>query len=127
MKVRSKRNILSKEKKMKINSLTKNQMAIVVFTLITAFIHMVVLNMLMSKVDLLFTLNGLGYLTLLAAYFLPFAKKYRNLVRWGFLAFTAVTILAWIGIGDKSWPGGALGYLTKLDELVLIIALWRER
>ena len=112
---------------MKINSLTKNQMAIVVFTLITAFIHMVMLNMLMRKVDLLFTLNGLGYLTLLVAYFLPFAKKYRNLVRWAFLAFTAVTILAWIGIGDKSWPGGALGYLTKLDELVLIIALWRER
>jgi hypothetical protein len=112
---------------MKNNTLTKNQVAIVVFTLITAFIHLVVLNTLMGKVDLLFTLNGLGYLGLLAAYFLPFVRNYRTLVRWAFMAFTLVTIVAWLAIGDKTLPGGALGYFTKLDELALVIALWRDR
>jgi len=100
------------------------QVAIVLLTLATAFIH---LSLLFP--DTLFILNGLGYLALLAAYFLPlpFVKDNRSLVRWAFMGFTAVTILAWIAMGDKSWPGGALGYFAKLIELVLIFGLWRDR
>jgi hypothetical protein len=43
------------------------------------------------------------------------------------MGFTAVTILAWIAIGDKSWPAGQLGYLTKAIEVVLLGLLWTER
>jgi hypothetical protein len=43
------------------------------------------------------------------------------------MGFVAVTILAWVAIGDKSWPAGALGYVTKLVELVLIALLWNDR
>ena len=100
------------------------QVAIVLLTLATAFIHLS-----LFFPNALFILNGLGYLALLAAYFLPlpFVKDNRSLVRWAFMGFTAVTILAWIAMGDKSWPGGALGYFAKLIELVLIFSLWRDR
>ena len=108
-------------------TLTKRKFVILVLTLIAAFVHLVVLNLQMQKLDLLFTLNGLGYLTLLAAYLLPFLQQYRNLVRWALMGFAAVTIVAWIAIGDKTWPAGALGYFTKLDELALIVTLWLDK
>ena len=100
------------------------QIAIVILTLATALIHFSLLFP-----DVLFILNGLGYLVLLAAYFLPlpFAKDNRGLVRWAFIGFTVVTILAWAAIGDKSWPEGALGYVTKLIELVLVVLLWTDK
>jgi hypothetical protein len=100
------------------------QIGIVLATLATALIHFSLLFP-----DLLFILNGLGYLSLLAAYFLPveIAKKNHNLVRWLFIAFTFVTIVAWVAIGDKSWPAGSLGYLTKLIEVILIILLLVDR
>lgn len=93
------------------------QIGIIILTLATALIHFSLLFP-----DPMFILNGLGYLTLLAAFFLPidFLKDRHNLIRWLFIAFTAVTILGWIAIGDKSWPGGALGYITKLIEIGLI-------
>ena len=96
------------------------QIGIIILTLATALIHFSLLFP-----DVLFILNGLGYLALLAAYFLPIelARKNHNLVRWLFIIFTAVTILGWVAIGDKSWPGGALGYVTKLVEVALIVLL----
>ena len=96
------------------------QIGIIILTLATALIHFSLLFP-----DVLFILNGLGYLTLLAAYFLPIdlARKNHNLVRWLFIIFTAVTIIAWVAIGDKSWPGGSLGYLAKLIEVALIVLL----
>ncbi|HUV28649.1 MAG TPA: hypothetical protein VMW34_14920 [Anaerolineales bacterium] len=96
------------------------QIGIILTTVAAALIHFSLLFP-----DVLFILNGLGYLTLLAAYFLPIdlARKYHNLIRWLFIAFTLVTILAWIVMGDKSWPAGSLGYLTKIIEVVLIVLL----
>lgn len=96
------------------------QIGIIILTLATALIHFSLLFP-----DLLFILNGLGYLSLLAAYFLPIdlARKNHNLVRWLYMLFVAVTILAWVVMGDKSWPAGALGYVTKLIEVVLIVLL----
>jgi hypothetical protein len=43
------------------------------------------------------------------------------------MGFAAVTFLAWVAIGDKSWPAGALGYFTKIVELVLLALLWNDR
>jgi hypothetical protein len=96
------------------------QIGIIILTLATALIHFSLLFP-----DYLFILNGLGYLTLLVAYFLPIelARKYHNLVRWLFIIFILATILGWVAIGDKSWPAGALGYVTKLIELGLLVLL----
>lgn len=95
---------------------------ILVTGLVTATIHLVVLNLLLGKVDLPFTLNGLGYLGLLAAFFfdLPFLSEQRGLVNIAFVAFAGVTIVAWFVYGDPSDP---LGIATKIDEAVLIAAL----
>jgi hypothetical protein len=99
---------------------------ILILGLATALIHMILLNLSMNKIDPLFTLNGLGYLVLLAAYFLPvpFAKDNRSLVRWVLMGFTALTIIAWVIMGR---PYTTLGYLTKLIELGLIAFLWMDK
>ena len=99
---------------------------IVICALATAVIHLY-LNVLMGKFSLLFTLNGLGYLTLLCAwYFQPAVlRPYRTLVVLAFLGFTSLTILAWVFLGKPYTP---LGVSTKLIEVVLIGALmmdWR--
>ena len=100
------------------------QWGIVLLTLITAGIHFSLLFP-----DTLFILNGLGYLVLLGAYILPAAvlRQNRSLIRWAFIAFTTVTILAWVAIGDKSWPAGMLGYVTKIIEIALIGLLLSDR
>jgi ABC-type Na+ efflux pump permease subunit len=92
---------------------------ILLLGLATAAIHGILLNIMMGGLDTLFTLNGIGFLVLLAAYFLPQFSKYRNLVRWVLIAFTAVTIIAWIFMGARE----LLGYVTKLIEVGLIAAL----
>jgi hypothetical protein len=106
------------------SSLGLNQWLIVLLSLATALIHLVLLNIMMGKLDVLFTLNGIGFLALLAAYFLalPFAKDHHGLVRWAFIGFTAVTILAWIFIGART----PLGYLTTLVEVALVVCLWLD-
>ncbi|HSB90988.1 MAG TPA: hypothetical protein VLD63_13305 [Anaerolineales bacterium] len=97
------------------------RIVIAVLGLITAFVHGVLLNMSMGKVDVLFTLNALGYLALVAAFFFnpSIVSGRRRLLSYAFMAFTAVTIVAWVAIGQRS----SLGYLTKVDELLLIVAL----
>jgi hypothetical protein len=95
------------------------QLSILLLGLATAAIHGVLLNIMMGKLDLLFTLNGIGFLVLLMAYFLPQFKPLHSLVRWGLIAFTAVTIIAWVFLGARE----TLGYVTKLIEVGLIVAL----
>jgi hypothetical protein len=97
---------------------------IAILTLVTAGIHFTLLFP-----DLTFILNSLAYLTLLAAYILPLpiVRDNRALVRWAYIGFTIVTIVAWLAIGDKSWPAGALGYATKIIEVLLVIALLSDR
>jgi len=98
------------------------EFGIIILTLATAFIHFTLVH---SLIDIAFILNGLGYLALLAALYLPipsFAGR-RGLVRFALMGFATLTIIAWIAIGDKSlW----LGYVDKSIEIVLIILVWLE-
>ncbi len=98
------------------------EVGIIILTLATAIIHLTLVHSLM---DIAFILNGLGYMALLAALYLPiplFAGR-RSLVRFALMGFAALTIIAWIAIGDKTWW---LGYVAKVIEIVLIILLWLE-
>lgn len=99
------------------------QIGIIVLTLATAVVHLIILNL--GSIDILFTLNGLGYLGLLTLYFLPIpiAQENHNLVRWALMAFTAVTILAWVFVGERS----LLGYADKAIEILLLVLLWMDR
>ena len=98
------------------------QVGIVILTVATAIIHLTLVHSLM---DIAFILNGLGYLALLAALYLPipFFEGRHSLVRFALMGFAALTIIAWIAIGDKTWW---LGYVAKAIEIVLIILLWLE-
>jgi len=95
---------------------------ITVLGLITAFVHLVLLNIGMGRIDIPFTLNGLGYLSLVGAFlFNPsVVAGRRRLLSYAFMAFAAVTIVAWVVLGK---PYDMLGYFTKADELLLIAAL----
>jgi hypothetical protein len=102
------------------------RVAILVLGLITALVHLVVLNMLLVGdglgVSPIFALNGLGYLGLLAAFFwnVPFSSTRRRLLHYVFMGYAALTVLAWIPAGSRD----IIGFGTKLDELLLIAALW---
>jgi hypothetical protein len=92
---------------------------VVVLTLMAAVVHL-------SRLfpDPVFILNGLGYLALLAALYLPLAKlvPYRRVVRWTLIGYATLTILAWVAIGERT----LLGYSTTAGEVALVLLLLME-
>lgn len=94
---------------------------IILLTLATAIVHI--------RFGLfglqLFMLNGLGYLGLAALLYLPIPQlaPYRNMIRWVFIGYTALTVVLWIFTGR---PYTGIGYFTKLVELALIALLVLE-
>lgn len=105
------------------------QIAIILLTVITAIIHLFLafsaLGLGDMQTTIMFGLNGLGYLALLAAYYLPiqFFQRTHNLVRWVLILFTAVTIVAWAVMGTRS----TLAYVDKLVELALVVLLFTDK
>ncbi|HKH39645.1 MAG TPA: hypothetical protein VKA82_21030 [Rubrobacter sp.] len=96
------------------------RVGVIVLTVGTALIHLY----LGLQGFPLFALNGLGYLTLLAALILPIPRisDYRNLTRWILLGYTALTIFLWIVVGART----VIGYTDKIIEMVLIALLVLE-
>lgn len=92
---------------------------VILLTLFAAAVH---LSLLFP--DPAFILNGLGYLTLLAALYLPFPQlvPYQRVVRWALIGYATLTILLWVAIGERS----LLGYFTTADEVALVILLLLE-
>src|SRR5215203_5083868 len=92
---------------------------VVLLTLIAAAVH---LSLLFP--DPVFILNGLGYLTLLAALYLPIPRlaPYRRVVRWTLIGYATLTILLWGAIGERT----PLGYSTTADEVALVVLLILE-
>jgi hypothetical protein len=92
---------------------------IVLLTLATAVIHLQ-----LAFPDPVFILNGLGYLALLAALYLPVSRlaRYRNAVRWVLVGYTALTIFLWILLGART----PIGYIDKAIEITLILLLLLE-
>jgi hypothetical protein len=95
------------------------RIGVVVLTGITAIVH---LSLLFP--DPVFILNGLGYLTLLGALYLPISRllPYRRVVRLALIGYATLTILLWVAIGERS----LLGYSTTADEVALVILLLLE-
>ncbi len=99
------------------------RLGIIVLTVVTAVIH---LYLGPSSGLPPFVLNGLGYLTLLAALYLPIPQlnPYQNAIRWLLVGFAALTIVLWLVItGGNST---AIGYIDKVVEVLLIILLVAE-
>lgn len=103
------------------------KIGIFLLTVVTAAIHLTLAIKYFGDVySYLFILNSLGYITLLVAYFLPQFARYHQQVRWLFIAFAAVTILAYIvvNIGHLFSP---VGLITKIDEALLIVFLYLDK
>ena len=104
-------------------TLTGKHYGIIIFTLATALLHLSLLPRL--GLDPI-ALNGLGYLALLGAYFLPipFFQERRRLVWWALLGYTVLTFILWVIMGDKNFTfdfsNAAIGYYAKAAELFLI-------
>jgi hypothetical protein len=105
------------------------QIAIIFLTAATAVVHFTLFTGRLG--DVMFILNGLGYLGLLAALYLqvPIFANRRGLARVLLMVLAAVTIVAWIAMGEKNLAKGYIayiGYTDKIVEIVLIILLWLE-
>ena len=98
------------------------QVVIILLALIAAGIH---LSLLFP--DVIFILNGLGYLGLTAAYFLqlpiPFLQDRKRLVRFALIGYTALTLILWLAIGEQT----PLGIFTAAIEALLIVLLLFQR
>jgi len=102
------------------------QIAIILLTVATAVIHLVLgVSILRIGGPPMFILNGIGYLALLFALYLPQLRKYQNFTRWALIGYTAVTIVAWAVITgfDLTNP---TAIITKLIEIALIACLFIE-
>ena len=111
-------------------TLSGKQYGILLGGLATALLHL----FLFSKLGFdPIVLNGLGYLALLGAYFLPipFLAGKHNLVWWGLVGYTALTFILWVILGDKNFvldfSNAAIGYYAKTAEIILLISLWLDK
>lgn len=95
------------------------QLGIISLTLATAIIHFTLVFP-----SVLFILNGLGFLALLAARYapLPALAPYRAWARWALLGYTALTVILWLIMGLRA----PIGYITKAVEVALIVLLLLE-
>ena len=83
-----------------------------------------IMAMLPIPLPMLFLLNGIGYLVLVTALYLPQLRQYQPIVRWLLIAFAAVTIVMYFAIaGLRPNP---VGLLTKAVEIALIVLLLIE-
>jgi hypothetical protein len=122
--------------------LTRNHYGIIITALITAILHLLAAFdkiLFPESPDPLFILNGLGYLGLLGAYFLPipFFQQRHKLVNRFMIGFAILTIAAWVFIwviqfviiqGVPFFSHDSIyGVPAKLAELTLIYFLASDK
>lgn len=101
------------------------RLAIAILAIITAAIHLFLgIGMFGETLGKLFVLNAIGYVALLAAFWLDIPKGQAGLVRMLLMAFAAVTIVAYFVVNGGDSFASVVGLITKLDELLLIVALY---
>ena len=111
-------------------NLSGKHYGIIIFTLVTALLHLALFPRL--GLDPI-ALNGLGYLALLGAYFLPipFFQQRHNLVWWAMVGYTVLTFILWLVMGDKTFTfdfsNAAIGYYAKAAELFLLGFLFADK
>ncbi len=122
--------------------LTGKHYAIIILILITGLLHLAAAfdkQLFPGGPDPLFILNGLGYLGLLGAYFLPipFFQQRHELVRRVIMGYAVITILAWIWIwviqsvilGPHGFfdHDSLYGVPSKISEVILLFLLSSDK
>lgn len=124
---------------MKLNG---KQYGIVLLVVFTAILHLAAAFdkvLFPESPDPLFILNGLGYLGLLGAYFLPikFFQDRHKLVRQVLSGYTILTIAAWVFIwviqyviinGEPFFGHDSIyGVPAKIAEVILLVLLRSDK
>jgi hypothetical protein len=109
--------------------LSGTQYGILLAGLATAILHLVLFSKMGPDP---IVLNGVGFLGLLGAYFLPidFFQQRHKLVWWVLVGYTVLTIILWVIMGDKQFVPGtssATGYYAKAAEVLLLGFLWADK
>ena len=82
-----------------------------------------------QMLETLFMLNGLGYLALVSALYLPALQQVRRITGFLLIGYTALTLLLWYLLGNRS-AEGLMDYSVNIVEGVLIVLLlvksWQE-
>ncbi len=100
------------------------RLIIALLTLITATVHLVVLNR--QELHPEFLLNGLGYLGLLGALWFRFPAGQQRLLHYAYMAFALATIIAYFVVNGAEGFASILGLSTKAVEVLLIVFLWLD-
>jgi hypothetical protein len=79
--------------------------------------------------NILFVLNGMGYLYLLIAVFWTpnFLKEQNPLLRRIFIVYVLMTIILYFIVNGVNGLTSPLGMFTKAVEVLLLIGLWQSR
>ena len=80
-----------------------------------------IMAMLPIPLPYLFLLNGIGYLVLVSALYLPQLRQYQPIVRWLLIIFATLTIVMYFAIAGVRF--NPVGYLAKAVEVALIVLL----
>ncbi len=103
---------------------------ITTLTVLTALIHLGLgIVQIGNTFGQLFILNAIGYLVLLyATFWTPaFLQGQKDLIRWVFIGFTAVTIVLFFVFNCADAFRAIPGLVTKLIEILLLVGLWRSK
>ena len=74
--------------------------------------------------DPVFIMNGLGFLGLLGALYLPIPQLagWRRQIRWLLIGYTLLTIALWVAFGSRI----PIAYISKAAEVLLVVCLLIE-
>ena len=109
-----------------VAKLSGRQKAIVGLVVVTAVIHLALGVTSEGAFLILFLLNGIGYLALVAGlYFLPQLAERQPLTRWVLIGYAALTVVLFFVLNPEPLAS-TLGLVTKAIEAALIILLLME-
>jgi hypothetical protein len=110
--------------------ITTVQIGIVVMTLLTAVAHLYLGTHPDESLRFWFTMNGLGYLALLAAFLFTLAAPIHKIVLWVLLGYAVLTIILWFFLGGISQGQiDPFDVTVKAIEVILVVLLlldWRR-
>ncbi len=103
------------------------QILLIAAALITGVIHLGLGSDFLANIgDIMFLLNGIGFIGLAALYLLPlaFLKPYHEIVRWVFAGYSALTVILWVVMNGHLEPAGIA---AKLAEIAIIAVMLIDR
>lgn len=101
--------------------MSATRLAVILLAAATAVIHFALMFP-----NIPFIMNGLGYVVLVGALYLPIPQLEgrSRLVRRALIGYTALTIAMWVAFGART----PIGFIDKAIELALVgVLVWDDR